>query len=127
MPILVEHFLKMNAAKNSKPVPSFDDGAMGLLSNYNWPGNVRELENTVERAVVLAKGTQLTAADLPENVKKAPAAEGNRIPIPIGMPLDEVEALLIRETLARAGGDKTLAAKLLGVAPRTIYRKLEGR
>ncbi|MFH1261915.1 MAG: sigma-54 dependent transcriptional regulator [Pseudomonadota bacterium] len=125
--ILVEHFLKIHAAKNDKRPPAFDEEAMKVLSNYNWPGNVRELENTIERAVVLCRSERLTVSDLPENIKKAPVAEGDRIPIPIGMPLEEVEALLIRETLNRAGGDKTLAAKLLGVAPRTIYRKLEER
>lgn len=127
IPILVEHFLRVHATKNNKPIPTFDPEAKQLLSNYSWPGNVRELENMVERAVVLAKYPRLTLSDLPENIKKAPSAEGDRVPIPIGMPLEEVEALLIRETLNRAGGDKTLAARLLGVAPRTIYRKLEGR
>ena len=127
IPILIEHFLKIHAVKNNKPVSTFNTEAMNLLSNYGWPGNVRELENTVERAVVLSKYPKLTLSDLPESVKQAPTAQGDQIPIPIGMPLDEVEAILIRETLNRAGGDKTLAAKLLGVAPRTIYRKLEGR
>jgi len=126
IPLLIDHFLRVHAKQNSKPVPTFSTDARDLLLQYNWPGNVRELENVVERAVVLAKEPKLTLEHLPENVRKAPVAEGNRISIPIGMPLEEVEALLIRETLKRADGDKTLAAKLLGVAPRTIYRKLEG-
>ncbi|MFH1018162.1 MAG: sigma-54 dependent transcriptional regulator [Pseudomonadota bacterium] len=125
IPILLDHFLKVYAAKNKKALTGFNDGAMKRLTTYVWPGNVRELENTVERAVVLCKTRELTLDDLPESIRTGPVAEGDRIPIPIGMPLEEVEKILIRETLKRADGDKTLAAKLLGVAPRTIYRKLE--
>ncbi|HLG20178.1 MAG TPA: sigma 54-interacting transcriptional regulator, partial [Bdellovibrionota bacterium] len=126
IPLLLNHFLVYYAQKNGKRITGFSEEVRQLLMDYGWPGNVRELENLVERAVVLTKGPELTVDHLPELVRKAPAAEGDRIPIPIGMPLEEVENLLIRETLKRAGGDKTLAAKLLGVAPRTIYRKLGG-
>ena len=124
---MIDHFIRLYAAKNNKGVSGFNEIATTVLSHYHWPGNVRELENVIERAVVLAKETTLTIDDLPESVRKTPAAEGDRIPIPIGMPLADVESVLIRETLKRAGGDKNLAAKLLGVAPRTIYRKLEER
>jgi two-component system response regulator HydG len=125
IPLLVQHFVKTYAGKNKKAVTGFDEKGMQWLSKYSWPGNVRELENMVERAVVLSKGNLLTQQDLPESVHEIPKTEGDRIPIPIGMPLEEVEKLLIKETLKRSGGDKTLAAKLLGVAPRTIYRKLD--
>jgi two-component system, NtrC family, response regulator HydG len=123
--LLAGHFLKICAAKNQKAVSGFDEATMKLLTEYHWPGNVRELENAVERAVVLGKGPVLMTQDLPESIRVVPTAEGDKIPIPIGMPLEQVEKLLIHETLKRAGNDKTLAAKLLGVAPRTIYRKLE--
>ena len=125
IPILANHFLKRYAFENKKDVGSFSEKAMKLLSQYGWPGNVRELENVVERAVVLSKKTVLADDDLPEVVRKAPAVEGNKIPIPVGMPLSEVESILIRETLKRSGNDKTLTAKILGISPRTIYRKLE--
>jgi two-component system response regulator HydG len=125
IPALASHFVRTCAAKNQKALSGFDDEAMKILTDYGWPGNVRELENVVERAVVLAKGGVLGAGDLPETLRGGPAAEGDRVPIPIGMPLDEVEALLIRETLKRTGNDKTLAAKMLGIAVRTIYRKTE--
>lgn len=125
IPILANFFLRTYAAKNQKKVSSFEKKAMETLVKYHWPGNVRELENVVERAVVLAKTETLSLADLPETVRKGPTVKGDQISIPIGMPLSEVEAVLIRETLKRAEGDKTLAARLLGIAPRTIYRKLE--
>ncbi len=125
IPILANHFARLYAAKNHKAVSGFTDVALTVLSNHAWPGNVRELENVVERAVVLAKGSQLGVDDLPETVRKTPAAEGDKIMIPIGMPLDDIEALLLKEVLKRAGGDKTLAAKILGISPRTIYRKLD--
>ncbi len=126
IPLLIDHFLHIYSAKNKKSISGFDDQAMEVLMNYSWPGNVRELENMIERAVVLTKGPKLSVTDLPESILKKPKAEGDRISVPIGMPIDEVETILIQETLARVGGDKTLAAKLLGIAPRTVYRKLEG-
>jgi len=125
IPMLVDRFVRVYSQKNQKKVNDFSDKAMKILLAYHWPGNVRELENTIERAIVLAKTEELDVDVLPEKIRKTPAPEGDKIPIPIGMPLEEVERILINETLKRAGGDKTLAAKLLGVAPRTIYRKLE--
>ncbi len=125
IPMLADHFLKIYAAKNQKPISGIDGKGLEMLTNYHWPGNVRELENTIERGVVLSRGNKLSPSHFPEGISNTPPAQGDRIPIPIGMPLSEVESILIRETLDRAGGDKTLAAKLLGVAPRTIYRKLE--
>lgn len=125
IPVLANHFFKLFLAKNSKQLTGISPDAMSRLLKYHWPGNVRELENAIERAVVLSKGADLSASDLPESVRETPAIEGDRVSIPIGMPLEEVEAILIQETLRRSGGDKTLAARLLGVAPRTIYRKTQ--
>ena len=98
--------------------------ALQKLADYSWPGNVRELENVIERAVVLCRGDTLTIDDLPEVVVQATAPAPERVTISIGTPLDEVESLLIRETLRHTKGDKTLAAQLLGISTRTIYRKL---
>ena len=132
VPLLAEHFLQRYASKNSRPVRGFSREAVELLSNYDWPGNVRELENTVERAVVLSRGEILTPEDLPPGVARAqvPAAEAPLpseapvLTIPVGTPLAEVERRVIIETLRRAGGDKSEAARQLGIATRTIYRKL---
>jgi two-component system, NtrC family, response regulator HydG len=91
---------------------------------------VRELEHAVERAVVLSRGALVDVADLPESLRAAasdaPAgAHGSSIVIAVGTPMEEVERLVIRETLRHTRGDKSLAAQLLGIAARTIYRKLD--
>ncbi|MBI2467025.1 MAG: sigma-54-dependent Fis family transcriptional regulator [Candidatus Rokubacteria bacterium] len=126
IPLLAQHFLRRFAAKNHRELDGFTEAALARLLDHAWPGNVRELEHAIERAVILARGRLLDAGDLPEAIAGAePSARV--VPIPIGMPLDEVEQRLIEETLQRTKGDKELAAKLLGIASRTIYRKLRER
>jgi two-component system response regulator HydG len=124
IPLLAQHFLRVHAAKNHREMNGFTEAALARLRDYPWPGNVRELEHAVERAVVLARGGLIDVADLPPAVSQAePAARV--VSIPVGMPLDEVEQRLIEETLRLTKGNKELAAKLLGIASRTIYRKLK--
>ncbi len=124
IPLLAQHFLRVHAAKNHRQIDGFTEAALARLQAYPWPGNVRELEHAVERAVVLARGTLIDLADLPPAVSQVePVARV--VPIPVGMPLDEVEQRLIEETLRFTKGNKELAAKLLGIASRTIYRKLK--
>jgi two-component system response regulator HydG len=125
IPLLADAFLRRFAAKNAKPLHGFSPDALTVLENYAWPGNVRELEHAVERAVVLAKGDVLEASDLPETVRKGPLGSAGQLVIPIGTPMEEIERRVIHETLRHTKGDKTLAARLLGIAARTIYRKLE--
>ncbi len=126
IPLLAQHFLRRFAAKNRREIDGFSEAALGGLVDYPWPGNVRELEHAIERAVILARGRLLDVGDLPEPVAHAePSARV--VPIPIGTPLDEVELRLIEETLRLTKGNKELAAKLLGIASRTIYRKLKER
>jgi two-component system response regulator HydG len=116
--------------------------AMNALMAYSWPGNVRELENVVERAVVLARGARVELADLPESVADRPvmlirgegagsseagsgtASEGV-FKIRVGTPLADVEQRLLEETLKLAKGNKTLAARMLGIDPKTVFRKLK--
>jgi len=91
---------------------------------------VRELENAIERAVVLARGSRIELEDLPETVREAVRQEGatpsdRAIVIPFGTPMEEIERRVIEETLRRTGGDKALAARILGVSTRTIYRKID--
>ncbi|MFB3819656.1 MAG: sigma-54-dependent transcriptional regulator [Candidatus Methylomirabilales bacterium] len=124
IPLLAQHFLRRFAAKNNKTIAGFTETALDLLQSYAWPGNVRELENAVERAVVLARDSMLSPADLPETLAGTDAASRHLV-ISIGTPLEEVEDRLIAETLRYTRGDKTLAAKLLGIATRTIYRRLK--
>ncbi len=126
IPLLAQHFLRLHATKNQRELDGFTDEALAKLTDYPWPGNVRELEHAIERGVILARRRVLDLEDLPGAVSQAePSARV--IPIPLGMPLEEVEQRLIEETLRRTKGDKELAAKLLGIASRTIYRKLKER
>ncbi len=125
IPLLAQHFLRRFAAKNAKAVAGFTEEAMDLLQSYAWPGNVRELENVVERAVVLTRSRMISPADLPETLVGSDQAARHLV-ISIGTPLEEVENRLIEETLRYTKGDKTLAAKLLGIATRTIYRRMKG-
>ncbi len=125
IPLLAHHFLRRFAARNAKSVVGFTDETMDLLEGYTWPGNVRELENVIERAVVLTRSNMISPADLPEAIVGSEQATRHLV-VPIGTPLEEVEDRLIEETLRYAKGDKTLAAKLLGIATRTIYRRVKG-
>ncbi len=130
IPLLASSFLRKLAEKNGKTLSGFTQEALAALESYAWPGNVRELQHAVERAVVLSRGELVDEGDLPEAVRRPhPVAAGPSSPgtvaIAIGTPMEEVERLVIRETLRHTRGDKTLAAQLLGIAARTIYRKLD--
>ncbi|NUO51067.1 MAG: sigma-54-dependent Fis family transcriptional regulator [Polyangiaceae bacterium] len=124
IPLLVDHFLGIYCKKNNKPRLGVSKDVTAKLMDYSWPGNVRELENVIERAVVLCRGDRLTLDDLPDTVRDSEPAEPSSITFSVGTPLDEVERRLIRETLRQAKGDKSVAAQLLGISTRTIYRKL---
>jgi two-component system response regulator HydG len=124
IPLLAHHFLRRFAEKNGKQLSGFTEEALDLLQSHRWPGNVRELENVIERAVVLTRSPLISPADLPEGLAGSDSA-GRHLVVSIGTPLEEVEDRLIEETLRYTKGDKTLAAKLLGIATRTIYRRLK--
>jgi DNA-binding NtrC family response regulator len=124
VPLLVDHFLVSYSRKNNKSILKVPNDVLDKLVDYSWPGNVRELENAIERAVVLSRSDTLQLSDLPEAVSQSNATGAEALTFPIGTPLDEVEHRLIRETLRYTSGDKALAAQLLGISTRTIYRKL---
>jgi DNA-binding NtrC family response regulator len=126
IPLLVDHFLGLYCAKNARQRLQPTRGALERLADYAWPGNVRELENVIERAVVLSRSDALAESDLPDHVANAAAAPPAQLSFEIGTPLDEIELRVIRETLRRTKGDKSVAAQLLGISTRTIYRKLDG-
>jgi DNA-binding NtrC family response regulator len=127
VPLLAEHFLQLYAAKNARHLGGFSRAALDLLARYEWPGNVRELENTVERAVVLCRGTSIELDDLPPDVRSGSGSlsDGHSLTFAVGTPLEEIERRVIHATLAHVGGDKRVCAQLLGIATRTIYRRLE--
>ena len=123
--VLAQHFLRVYAAKNNRRLDGFTDEAIRRLEAYAWPGNVRELENVIERGVVLARGAQMDLADLPEEIAGATPLPEGVLSVRIGTPLAEVEQRLLEETLRVTRGNKTLTARLLGIDPRTVSRKLE--
>jgi two-component system response regulator HydG len=125
VPLLADHFLRKYSEKNEKALMGFSRSAMDVLCGYHWPGNVRELENAVERAVVLTRSEVIDEPDLPPEIHGRPGSNGRAVTIPIGTSLEEIERRVIHETLRHTEGDKRLAAQLLGIATRTIYRKLE--
>ena len=130
VPLLAAAFLRRLSEANHRQVSGFTPGAMAALEAAPWPGNVRELLHAVERAVILARSERVDVGDLPEGLRRAapggaPAVTPSTLSIPLGMPMEEIERLVIRETLRQTRGDKTLAAQILGIAPRTIYRKLD--
>jgi two-component system, NtrC family, response regulator HydG len=124
VPLLIDLFINRYAQKNNKPIEGISKEATEVLSGYYWPGNVRELENVIERAVVLSRSPMLDVADLPPRIAAEERYQG-QLSISIGTPLEEIELRVIRETLRHTRGDKKLAAQLLGIATRTIYRKLD--
>src|SRR5881296_3362680 len=127
IPMLAQHFLRVYAAKNGRKLEGFSNEALERLESYAWPGNVRELENLIERTVLLARKDRLDAEDLPEEVAGVKRPPRDAILELVGTPLAEVEQRLLDETLRITGGNKTQAAKLLGIDVRTVARKLERR
>ncbi len=129
VPLLAATFLRRTAEKNGKRIDGLTPAAVAALERYDWPGNVRELLHAIERAVILARGGTLDVADLPDPIRAsagaAPGGAAGTIAIPVGTPMDEVERIVIRRTLEQTRGDKSLAAQILGIAARTIYRKLD--
>ncbi|MGC4089792.1 MAG: sigma-54 dependent transcriptional regulator [Polyangiaceae bacterium] len=124
IPLLADHFLGVYCKKNGRARLSVTPEVLTKLSDYSWPGNVRELENVIERAAVLCPSGVIGIGDLPDAIAEATAPAPSTLSFPLGTPLAEVEQRLIRETMKYTSGDKSLAAQLLGISTRTIYRKL---
>jgi two-component system response regulator HydG len=127
IPLLAEHFLRLYGERNGRHLAGLSRAAAEALLRYDWPGNVRELENTMERAVVLCRGAAVEVEDLPVEVRSGNggATDGKSLTFAVGTPLEEIERRVIHATLSHVGGDKRLCAQLLGIATRTIYRRLE--
>ncbi len=123
IPLLAEHFLKKYAAANKSQVHKFSQEAMARLISMPWEGNVRELENVIERAVVLARGTEIDTKDLPsagEGNVESFFESNNMGSLPT---LEEIEKRYFKFILDKTGGRKEKAAQILGVNRRTLYRK----
>ena len=111
--MLIDHVIKSNPAFKGK---SFSRGALNALANYAWPGNVRELLNVVYRVLLLSKSNVIGSDDLPDDLMANPKVSGTR--------LEDVEREYILKILKEVGGQKGKAAEILGVDPKTLYRKL---
>jgi DNA-binding NtrC family response regulator len=124
IPYLAEHFVKKLAKDLGSAVESISSGAIERLLEYSWPGNVRELENVIERSMVLASGRMLEAADIRLDTSPRRTASSSDTFLPDGVTLDEHEQSLIREALKRANGNKSQAARLLGLTRNALRYRL---
>ena len=124
IPDLVNLFVARFTGESGKPVEGISQQAMQTLVNYHWPGNVRELQNIVERACALAKGSVLEPGDIHLDVR--PAKSGNGAPgfLPDGMTLEQWEDEMVQEALRRANGNKSQAARLLGLSRNALRYRL---
>jgi DNA-binding NtrC family response regulator len=125
VPLIAGAFLKDLAKENDKQINGFEAAALEAMINYNWPGNVRELRSAVERAVVFCRKDQVALKDLPPEVRGG-FASGPK-PLTVAdrqMTVQEAEKQLIIQALQDSGGNRTDAAKKLGMSRRTLHRKL---
>ena len=123
IPLLAQKFLHEFASENNKPVNDFTAEALQLLMHYNWPGNVRELRTSVEHAVVLCRGEKIAARDLPPSVRTGRMGE-MQLSLQKDSTVKDAEKQLIVRALKEADGNRTLAAKKIGMSRRTFHRKL---
>jgi len=126
IPILVEHFIRKFAAQAKRNVTGIDNDALGTLMSHRWPGNVRELEHVVERAVLMGKNPTIGTDDLPQPIitagqNDAPLEKA----VAKGYTLHQLETEYIKRVMESTKGNKTEAARILGVDRTTLYRKLE--
>ena len=122
--ILAWHFLKTYCDKFAKPIMELSHDARQKLKNHTWPGNVRELQNVIQRAVLLTAGNVITAANLPIEQDRTTGSNDWISALPIGRQLREVETHFILETLKHHQGNRTHAAKTLGISLRTLRNKI---
>jgi DNA-binding NtrC family response regulator len=120
IPALAGHFLARYAARYRRQIQGFEPAAMQQMLQYGWPGNVRELDHTTERAILMARGERIEAADLGLHMQRSGAAANLD-----EMSLETVEAILIRKALARSNGNVSHAADALGLSRGALYRRIE--
>lgn len=121
--LLVQFFVEQFATKNRRTVEGITPECLQLLSSYQWPGNVRELENAIERGVILMRGEHLTEKSLPLPIQKQKTVNGGAVSGATS--LQEVEKQQILKTLEETGGNKSEAARRLGITRKTLQNKLQ--
>ncbi|MBM4362517.1 MAG: sigma-54-dependent Fis family transcriptional regulator [Deltaproteobacteria bacterium] len=128
VPLLVDYFIARNNARLRSQVVGVESEARRLLLEYPWPGNVRELENTIERAMVLAEGDQIVAADLPDRLRETQDPVQTQLAsgeLSVKKTMRVVEEILIRRALQKTRGNRTRAAQLLELSHRALLYKLK--
>jgi DNA-binding NtrC family response regulator len=142
VPMLARFFAEEYAARNGTAVSPMDPRALELLCAHGWPGNIRELKNSIERAALLAAGRPILPQHLPLEVQRsnsprvaapgpvdtaAPASQPNAdlVSLPVGATMDDAEREMIRQTLSHTNGNKTRAAKILGISLKTMHNKVK--
>jgi len=134
VPMLARYFADEYAAKNGTLPSPIDPRALELLIAHGWPGNVRELKNSIERSALLAAGRPILAEHLPAevqrvsgpvDVKPPEASAAGMVSLPVGMSMDHAEREMIRTTLLHTSGNKTRAAKILGISLKTMHNKVK--
>jgi len=124
--LLIDNFLVKYSRKNKKDIKGITPQSAKLLDNYDWPGNIRELENTIERAVVMARNEYIEPSDLPSNINvNTKKSRKETFRIPSGATMKEIEKKVIIETLQTTNGSKSKAAKILGISTRKIEYKIK--
>ncbi|MEY2428391.1 MAG: hypothetical protein QOJ40_1276 [Verrucomicrobiota bacterium] len=129
IPLLAQTFVREFARENNKPVNNLSPEVLDLLLRHSWPGNVRELRTAIEHAVVLCRGDKITPRDLPPSAREggagtSPAADSQRLLARSDLTVKEAEKQLIIRALKDTDGNRTLAARKLGMSRRTLHRKL---
>ncbi len=126
IPLLIEHFLNKFNKKYRKRV-SLPKDVLKTLINYDWPGNVRELENTMERLVVMSTGGNITASDLPLNIREQSIKRRYTVQVKTALPstIEEIEKTKIIDAMQKTGWIQAKAARLLGITPRQIGYKIK--
>ncbi|MCG8470059.1 MAG: sigma-54 dependent transcriptional regulator [Gemmatimonadetes bacterium] len=122
--LLGQHFIGRFNEKHETDIKGLRPETLELLEAYDWPGNVRELRNVIERATILAQKSWILPSHVPGHLRND-GARVKKVVLPVGTTAAEAERRLIIETLAAVGGNKTEAARHLGVDPKTIYNKLK--
>jgi transcriptional regulator with PAS, ATPase and Fis domain len=133
IPTLALYFAQEYAAKNGTVPSAIDARAYTLLMAHGWPGNVRELKNAIERSALLAAGRPILPEHLPTEVQKvtdnivepAETPSVNKVSFPVGTSMDQAEREMIRTTLIHTSGNKTRAAKILGISLKTMHNKVK--
>jgi len=120
IPLLVEHFRRRLNAETDKNIERIDPAVLDVLMRHEFPGNIRELENIMQHAFVLCRGSTMDLVHLPGELPAA--AESERSPAPLT--LRSLERRAVQEALQHHGGNRTAAAKQLGIDPSTLYRKM---